>query len=196
MKRKNGFKTVFIMILLVFVSFCSTPSFLFAEEAAQAVQAPEPVPDPSGTSTGGAADVIGATTGAPTADDMKNMAAAEPLAAKLADVVGHNRIAINIVWTLVCGFLVMFMQAGFRPCGNGLYAGQECRPYHGDEFHGLCHRHAGILDMRICHPDGRRRRCGLSWRGNGFKRRVCHQSFRKGFRIVRNKGLFPFRRDL
>jgi len=119
MKRRNGFKTAFIMILLVFVGFCSTPSFLSADETAQAVQAPDPVPDPSGTSTGGAADVIGATTGAPTADDMKNFAASEPLAFKLADVVGHNRIAINIVWTLVCGFLVMFMQAGFALAETG-----------------------------------------------------------------------------
>ncbi|MFH0998045.1 MAG: ammonium transporter [Pseudomonadota bacterium] len=120
MKRKNGFKTVFIMILVAFVSLCSTASFLLAEEPVQAVQAvPEPVPDPSGTSTGGAADVIGATAGAPTADDMKNFAASEPLAFKLADVVGHNRIAINMVWMLVCGFLVMFMQAGFALAETG-----------------------------------------------------------------------------
>ena len=47
------------------------------------------------------------------------MAASEPLAAKLADVVGHNRIAINMVWTLFCGFLVMFMQAGFAMAETG-----------------------------------------------------------------------------
>jgi Amt family ammonium transporter len=29
------------------------------------------------------------------------------------DTVGHNKIAINFVWTLMAGFLVMFMQAGF-----------------------------------------------------------------------------------
>ena len=99
--------------------FAAPRHFCLAEEPAQAVQAPEPVPDPSGTSTGGVADVIGATTGAPTADDMKNLAASEPLAVKLADVIGHNRIAINIVWTLVCGFLVMFMQAGFALAETG-----------------------------------------------------------------------------
>ena len=76
-------------------------------------------PDPSGANTGGAADVVGATAGAPTADDMKNLAPKEPLAAKLADVVGHNRIAINIVWTLVAGFLVMFMQCGFAMVETG-----------------------------------------------------------------------------
>ncbi|MFA6010137.1 MAG: ammonium transporter [Desulfobacteraceae bacterium] len=76
-------------------------------------------PDPAGIRTGGAADVIGATPNAPTADDLKTMGTSEPLAAKLADVVGHNRIAINMVWTLVCGFLVMFMQAGFALAETG-----------------------------------------------------------------------------
>ena len=76
-------------------------------------------PDPSGVNTGGAADVVGATAGAPTADDMKKWATNEPLAMKLADVVGHNRIAINIVWTLLCGFLVFFMQAGFALVETG-----------------------------------------------------------------------------
>ena len=76
-------------------------------------------PDPSGAKTGGAADVVGASANAPTADDLKNLAANEPLAAKLADVVGHNRIAINMVWTLFCGFLVMFMQAGFAMAETG-----------------------------------------------------------------------------
>ncbi len=31
----------------------------------------------------------------------------------VANQVGQNKIAINFVWTLICGFLVMFMQAGF-----------------------------------------------------------------------------------
>jgi len=76
-------------------------------------------PDPAGTATGTAADVIGATAGAPTADDMKTLGDKEPLAVKLADVVGHNRIAINMVWVLFCGFLVMFMQAGFALAETG-----------------------------------------------------------------------------
>src|SRR5258706_1356938 len=32
---------------------------------------------------------------------------------------GHNRIAINLVWTLLAGFLVMFMQAGFALVETG-----------------------------------------------------------------------------
>ena len=44
----------------------------------------------------------------------------EPLAVQLADAVGHNRVAINFIWTLVTGFLVMFMQAGFALVETGL----------------------------------------------------------------------------
>jgi ammonium transporter, Amt family len=119
MEKKIFLTTIFMIVLLVGASLFSTGSSVFAEDIAPVVQPPEPAPDPSGTSTGGAADVIGATAGAPTADDMKNLSASEPLAAKLADVVGHNRIATNMVWTLVCGFLVMFMQAGFAFAETG-----------------------------------------------------------------------------
>jgi Amt family ammonium transporter len=44
----------------------------------------------------------------------------EPIALKLANAVGHNRVAINMVWTLITGFLVMFMQAGFAMVETGL----------------------------------------------------------------------------
>ncbi len=53
-------------------------------------------------------------------DDYTAQAKAEPLAVKMADAVGHNRISINFVWTLVTGFLVMFMQAGFALVETGL----------------------------------------------------------------------------
>lgn len=38
----------------------------------------------------------------------------------LYDRVAHNLFSINFVWTLVCGFLVMFMQAGFAMVEGGL----------------------------------------------------------------------------
>ena len=88
-------------------------------EAAASIETPARQPDPSGAHTGGAADVVSASAGAPTAEDLKKLAPNEPLAAKLADVVGHNRIALNIIWTLMAGFLVMFMQAGFALVGTG-----------------------------------------------------------------------------
>jgi ammonium transporter, Amt family len=102
---RRGVIFVYVMLLVVVLA---TPMVSHATD-----------PDPAGTKTGGAADVIGASDGAPTKEDMEKLAANEPLAAKLADVVGHNRIAINMVWTLVCGFLVMFMQAGFAMAETG-----------------------------------------------------------------------------
>ncbi len=66
--------------------------------------------DPSGdgTMTGTAADVT-------MADAKKGITLAD-----LANQAGQNKIAINFVWTLVTGFLVMFMQAGFAIVETGL----------------------------------------------------------------------------
>jgi len=107
----------------------------------------DPATDPAGTKTGTAADAqdaggthfvvsapadlsdddkkdtnkVAAYTDAKKAfDDYTAQAAKEPLAVKLADSVGHNRVAINFMWTLVTGFLVMFMQAGFALVETGL----------------------------------------------------------------------------
>ena len=40
--------------------------------------------------------------------------------ADVVNMVGQNKIAINFIWTLVTGFLVMFMQAGFAMVETGL----------------------------------------------------------------------------
>ena len=77
-------------------------------------------PDPSGANTGGVADVPGGSANAPTTEEISSAAKTEPLAVKLADVIGHNKISINIAWTLMCGFLVMFMQTGFALVETGL----------------------------------------------------------------------------
>jgi len=74
---------------------------------AAATPAPPPSkPDPSGTATGGIGDVTAKEAGKPTL-------------AELAEVVGHNKVSINMMWTLVTGFLVMFMQAGFALVETG-----------------------------------------------------------------------------
>ena len=64
--------------------------------------------DPSGTKTGSANDVVAS-------DPAKGVTLAD-----LVNQAGQNRIAINFVWTLVTGFLVMFMQAGFAIVETGL----------------------------------------------------------------------------
>lgn len=101
-------------------------------------RADEPQPDPAGIATGdktstsdagGNAFVVTepADKTAPdyaknkkAFDDYQAQAAKEPLAMKLADNVGHLRIATNFSWTLLTGYLVLFMQAGFALLTCGL----------------------------------------------------------------------------
>ena len=53
-------------------------------------------------------------------DEYRAQAEREPLALKLADGVGHLKIATNTSWTLNTGYLVLFMQAGFALLTCGL----------------------------------------------------------------------------
>jgi ammonium transporter, Amt family len=64
-------------------------------------------PDPSGINTGNASDVSAVKP-------------SEPTIMELANQIGHNKVAINIIWTLITGFLVFFMQAGFAMVETGL----------------------------------------------------------------------------
>jgi ammonium transporter, Amt family len=88
------------------------PSAADAELAAAASKAPAVADlakgDPGGTTTGTISDV-------PAADSTKGVTLPD-----VANQVGQNKIAINFVWTLVTGFLVMFMQAGFAMVESGL----------------------------------------------------------------------------
>jgi Amt family ammonium transporter len=89
------------MFLALLVSVIARP--ITAQGQAQA---PAPVNDPSGGATGTAKDV--------TVKD-----ATKPQLSEVMEAVGHNKIAINMVWTLTMGFLVMFMQAGFAMVETG-----------------------------------------------------------------------------
>lgn len=64
--------------------------------------------DPGGTATGTISDV-------PLADTKAGLTIGD-----VANQVGQNKIGINFTWTLICGFLVMFMQAGFAMVEAGL----------------------------------------------------------------------------
>ena len=97
-----------------------------------------PKPDPAGIATGDRTTVVDAsgnafTVAAPTdktapdyaqkkkdLDDYQAQALREPLAVKLADSVGHVRVATNFAWTLNTGYLVLFMQVGFALLTCGL----------------------------------------------------------------------------
>lgn len=64
--------------------------------------------DPGGTITGTISDV-------PVSNAKSGVTITD-----VANQVGQNKIGINFVWTLICGFLVMFMQAGFAMVEAGL----------------------------------------------------------------------------
>jgi ammonium transporter, Amt family len=95
-------------------------------------------PDPAGIATGDKTSVTDAGGGSfvvaePTDksapdyaekkkayDEFQASAQKEPLAMKLADGLGHVKIATNTAWTLNTGYLVLFMQAGFALLTCGL----------------------------------------------------------------------------
>lgn len=94
MKRTQLVSTTFLILLMVVTSLILLPKVVKAET------------DPSGSNTGTISDVPAANPGQPTLEEV-------------ASTAGHNKISINIVWTLIAGFLVMFMQAGFALVETG-----------------------------------------------------------------------------
>ena len=164
-----------------------------APAAAAPEAAPELKPDPSGANTGGAADVVGASAGAPTADDLKNLGPKEPLAAKLADTIGHNRIAINIVWTLVAGFLVMFMQAGFAMVETGFVQAKNAGHTMAMNFMVYA---LGMLGYWLCGFALQMGGVGAGPLSGGtalLTNEFTISLFGKGFRSLRHNRIFPFR---
>jgi Amt family ammonium transporter len=79
----------------------------------------DPAPDRSGLNTGSAESLVGVAPANITQDELDQASTTEPFAAQLANVVEQNRLAANFIWTLVAGFLVMFMQAGFALAETG-----------------------------------------------------------------------------
>ncbi|MFZ0537519.1 MAG: hypothetical protein WAM47_11670, partial [Candidatus Sulfotelmatobacter sp.] len=119
-----------IAVVLAAGLFAGLSSTCFADDA--------PKPDPSGVATGSKNDAVDGA-GNPFAvpeptdksdpdyaakkkayDEYQAQAAKEPLTVKLADTVGHVRVATNFAWTLNTGYLVLFMQAGFALLTCGL----------------------------------------------------------------------------
>ncbi|MGH2829770.1 MAG: ammonium transporter [Actinomycetota bacterium] len=65
--------------------------------------------DPCGDTTGTVTDVLGDAEVAPDVETITTV----------ANQVGKNKIGLNFTWTLVAGFMVMFMQAGFALVETG-----------------------------------------------------------------------------
>ena len=100
------------LVLAVFVLF------IVAGCASTGESVPAPG-DPAGITTATGANLDGLAPGSIADGDYEAAKTSEPYAAKLADLVDENRLAVNFVWLLVTGFLVMFMQAGFALVETG-----------------------------------------------------------------------------
>lgn len=90
--------------------------------------------DPTGAATGGASDIVAASGGQPTLQE-------------LAAEVGHTKIAINFVWVLVAAFLVMFMQAGFALAETGFTRAKNAA--HTMAMNFMCYG-LGMIGFWIC----------------------------------------------
>ena len=88
---RKGFLKIFIPFIIILFVAIAIPSY---------------AQDATGAHTGTISDVTAAVAGKPTLEE-------------IAASSGHNKIAINIMWTLLAGFLVMFMQAGFAMVETG-----------------------------------------------------------------------------
>src|SRR5258707_572582 len=105
----------------------------FGQAAAPAAAPPAAAPPPSAS----AAELKDAVAKAPTTTQLQQGDPGGSITGPINDVpasdakagvtlpdaanqIGQNKIAINFVWTLVTGFLVMFMQAGFAMVESGL----------------------------------------------------------------------------
>jgi len=88
------------------------PPVAITDADVKGVDAPKPDArlkgDPDGSLTGTVSDV-------PVGDAKKGLTISDVI-----NQVGQNKVAINFTWTLITGFLVMFMQAGFAIVETGL----------------------------------------------------------------------------
>jgi Amt family ammonium transporter len=110
-KRHKGLNRWLALLALGAALVALAPAHAFADG--------DPVPDKVGTfqSTPTAYSVPGYTKPDPEKATPKDLAVAVDAVAQSAS---HGIFSVNFVWTLVAGFLVMFMQAGFALVETGL----------------------------------------------------------------------------
>ena len=101
--NKKGFRFLMPAVMMLLMIATVIPAGLLAQ-------------DPTGAATGTIKD-LGIDTLASSKDTSLNKMITAVNTIGNAD--GHNKIATNIMWTLLAGFLVMFMQAGFALVETG-----------------------------------------------------------------------------
>jgi Amt family ammonium transporter len=120
-------RLAFIAMAMTLLSFFTSTRAFADTPAASASAAPPPLPGYfSGANADGKPaqwpDPTGANAGvwATPAGDGKGDTPTTLAAPDLYDRIVHNMFSINMVWAMVTGFLVMFMQAGFAMVETGM----------------------------------------------------------------------------
>lgn len=123
----------------------AAPAVVAAASPAPTPQQPDSVAYPPGANAGTATDLAWPIPADSTSinPDGKGKVTNDELIANVA----HNKISINLVWTLVTGFLVMFMQAGFALVETGLCRAKNAAHVMATNFmiYGL-----GMLGFWVC----------------------------------------------
>lgn len=129
MNRIRDVASRLLMLLSLVLVLGNTPTMSVAQEKAEtpaAAPAPAPAaaPDPTlspteSDSTGGKYTGANSTSALTGDKDAKTGKIAVTPASMAADIK-QIKLAVNIFWTLVTGFIVMFMQAGFALVETGL----------------------------------------------------------------------------
>src|SRR5713101_3299211 len=155
------------LLLLVLLAFCGasrvragdastavaagTNAMATATNAPAPPQQPDSVAYPPGANAGNEQDFTWPVP-AKTMENLGMTNAPTPLYSKptmdeMIQNEAHNKVSINIVWTLVTGFLVMFMQAGFALVETGLCRAKSAAHVMSTNFmiYGL-----GMLGFWIC----------------------------------------------
>ena len=117
-RRHGGMKLLLALMSVWGVLGFAAPRLQAGDiKATEAVLTDIPAPNTADIAAKGdpGAEMYGSVNDVTVADPKKGLTLAD-----LAAQAGQNKIAINVVWTLVCGFLVMFMQAGFAIVEAGL----------------------------------------------------------------------------
>ena len=121
-KKNIMIRKILLFVLLIMLSLTASKSY----SQTTATKAP----DPSGANTGTFSDID--TTTAKLIDTISktkdsSVAGLSATVNKLSTALvtvgnsdGHNKVGINLIWLLITGFLVFFMQAGFALVETGL----------------------------------------------------------------------------
>jgi Amt family ammonium transporter len=173
---------IFMVVCLV-VMLVVPPLLVWAADgvapAGPAAAAPAVIdaPDPAGTATG-------------TVKDITAKEAGKPVLAEIAEAVGHNKISINITWTLITGYLVMFMQLGFALVETGFTRAKNAVHTMGMNIMIYCIGMLGFWVMGFAFMFGGVGQVAALGMGANLGNEVTFHLFGKDFGILGYKGFF------